>query len=145
MKNYRSLSFLVPLLLFSLTGCSGNVTTVGTVKFADGTPLSEGQIFFQNDKHDFVSLIKPDGTYSIWGVREGDGIPPGTYNVFLKFSYQYLDEIPVDQKFVSAETSGFTAEVAAGKKNRFDFTVEANPLPKGSIKRFQAPGAPAGK
>ena len=145
MRNYRSVSFLIPLLLFSLVGCSGNVTTVGTVKFADGVPLSEGQIIFQNAQHEFLSLIKSDGTYSIWGVREGDGLPPGTYNVFLRFGYQYLDDLPVDPKFVETGTSGFTAEVVAGKKNHFDFVVEKNPLVKGSQRRFQAPTAPAGK
>ena len=145
MRHHHTMGFLMSLLLLSLVGCSGNVTTVGTITFADGTPLSEGQIFFQDDKHEFMSLVKPDGTYSIWGVREGDGLPPGTYNVYLRFAYEYLDEIPVDPKFVDANTSGFTAEVVAGKRNRFDFVVEENPTPAGSIRRFQAPTAPAGR
>jgi hypothetical protein len=145
MKNYRSLSLLVSFSLLLLVGCSGNVTTVGTIKFADGTPLSEGQILFQSAQHEFISVIRADGTYSMWGVREGDGLPPGTYNVFLRFFAEYLDEIPVDPKFVEPSTSGWTAEVEAGKRNRFDFVVEENPLPAGSIRRFQVPTAPPGR
>jgi len=146
MKNYRSLSFLVSLLLFSLVGCSGNVTTIGTVKFTDGTPLSEGQIIYQNDLHEFLSVIKPDGTYSIWGVREGDGIPPGTYSVFLRFpAYEFINQIPVAPKFASADSSGFIAEVVPGKRNRFDFEVEPNLSRADTTRRTEPPTSPQGR
>ena len=137
MKNYHRLAFLVSFLLFSLVGCGSNVTTVGTVTFPDGTPLTEGQILFQNDQHEFLSLIGANGTYSMWGVRQGDGVPPGTYSVFFRFpNYVYLDEIPIDPKFVGAESSGLTAEVVRGRRNRFDFTVTENLLEPGSMPRF---------
>ena len=117
--------FLFIVVIVAATiGCRGNVQSRGTVKFDDGSPLSEGVIYFSTAQNEYFSALKSDGTFSIWAVREGDGLPPGQYLVYVTFP-SILDpkDWPVDKKFTVPETSGWTADVQPGGKNRFEFVV----------------------
>ena len=146
MKNYHCLNFLLPLLLILLVGCGSNVTTTGTITFPDGTPLTEGMIIFQDDLNEFNSNIRRDGTYSMWGIREGDGIPPGAYSVSFRFpNYMFAESAPVSAKFLDPDASGLAAEVSAGKRNVFNFTVEPNPIPPASRREYVEPQGLGGR
>ena len=115
--------FLV-VTVAATVGCSGNVQSVGTVKFDNGSPLSEGRIHFSTPQYEYFSALKSDGTFSIWAVTEGDGLPPGQYQVHLEFP-AILDRgaYPVDQKFTAPNTSEWAADVKPNGKNRFNFIV----------------------
>ena len=116
--------FLVAFFIAAIFGCGDSVRSGGAVKFEDGAPLTEGVIYFSDAQHEFSGRIKNDGSFSIGGIKEGDGLPPGQYQVHVTFP-SILDpkEWPVDKKFTAPETSGLNADVQSGGKNQFDFTV----------------------
>ena len=72
----------VLLLCLFLTGCgSGNVSVTGTVTYSDtGEPVMSGMIVFSSDDVIGRAAIN-NGRYSIGVLRDGDGVPPGTYIV----------------------------------------------------------------
>ena len=117
--------FALLIVLVALSGCgSGGVKSGGAVKFEDGAPLTEGIIYFVDTQSEFSGRIKGDGSYVIGGIREGDGLPPGQYQVYVTFP-AILDpkDWPIDEKFTAPATSGWQAEVKPGGKNQFDFAV----------------------
>jgi len=78
--------FFYALILFSICfviGCGGSVTVKGTVKLADGTPIETGTVIFRNDKEQFSADIQPGGTFSPGRFKDGDGITPGIYQIYL--------------------------------------------------------------
>ena len=80
--KYRSFSLLIIVLL--ATGCSGKVPLGGTVTFSDdGSPLTQGVVYFQSETLVAQGAIKPDGTYRVGTDKLTDGLPYGTYGVFI--------------------------------------------------------------
>jgi len=140
----KKITLIVPILvLIFLAGC-GDPKVTGKVTFSDGTPLPKGVVMFQKD--DFVGSgeIKKDGTYSAGKQKDGDGLPPGKYQVFLAevttfgelrggpgiesstgtLNFEVAPTIDlVPSKYMSASTSGLTVEVK-DKAVKFDITVE---------------------
>ncbi len=122
---------LLPILtLFLCFGCSKYVSVSGKVTYEDGSPVTVGQVAFTDD--DFVSRgeLKPDGTYRLGRIVDGDGIPKGTYKVYLYDAVVY-DAVPggssivkpqVKSHFSDPETSGLTCTVEGATV--FNFTVE---------------------
>lgn len=102
---------------------SNNVQVTGKVSFEDGNPLPEGRIIFQDEQFEYFSDLNPDGTFCLWTVREGDGIPPGNYRVYLRFGNVPDEDLPVMPVFTSPRDSELTARVENGKRNRFEFVV----------------------
>ena len=142
----KNLTILLPLLaIVYLAGC-GDPKVTGKVTFPDGTPLTVGQVMFQKEGFIASGDIKKDGTYSAGKAKDGDGLPPGTYKVFINGASTYdaaeLAEIqeqsansggapvfrtprPINliaTKFESAGTSDLTVEVKGNTK--YDITVE---------------------
>lgn len=72
-------------LLFGFGRSGDGVQVTGKVSFEDGSPLPEGRIIFQDEKFEYFCDLAPDGSFSLWTVREEDGIPPGNYRVYLRF------------------------------------------------------------
>ncbi|MDR0522524.1 MAG: hypothetical protein LBH00_11840, partial [Planctomycetaceae bacterium] len=105
-------------------GCgNGNVKAGGTVKFSSGEAMPAGTVFFETEKNRYMGEIK-DGTFELGGIRPGDGLPAGIYQV----SVQELDMVEnplIAERFRSAATSGISFEVRKGsKKNFFEIVVE---------------------
>jgi len=141
----RVIAILCLFLVVSAVGC-GKCKVRGTVKFADGTPLTGGVVNFTDDVKLFKGEVKKDGTFEMKTVKPGDGIDPGTYKVYLtetlnlvvsdkKSKTSSLDgegsaemdvigksELTVDPKYSDASTSGLTVTVS--KSMTYDITLE---------------------
>jgi len=122
--------FLLLGFVFFATGC-GQPKVTGTVTYSDGTPLERGSVNFQTEKHAAMGAIGKDGRYTIGGVKVGDGVPPGTYMVFITGAMGIdASNVPelqpglamvsgvtaaimplIDMKYERPETSGLTCEV----------------------------------
>lgn len=82
MKNifFMTLSLAAVLIL----GCSNQVRVTGKVTFEDGTPLTEGKVVFDKDtSFQAVGQIQSDGSYTLGSYKVTDGVPRGTYKVYI--------------------------------------------------------------
>lgn len=132
MKKILFTIVLVALAALSF-GCNGNSSLSGKVTFADnGDPVTNGSVFFENDKTRSRATIKPDGSYVVGTLKEKDGLPRGTYLVSVSGGY-LPQEIPegvpydeidfgaiptiseIDEKYAHSSTSGLTLVVDKGK------------------------------
>ncbi|MDR2705132.1 MAG: carboxypeptidase-like regulatory domain-containing protein [Planctomycetaceae bacterium] len=107
--------FLV-LCFLLFCGCGQGKRVGGTVKYEDGTPLTTGIVTFIKMPYQWIGTINTDGSYEMYELKPGDGVPPGTYQVTVSSSTGGSEpEIPVihlvDPKFNDIETSGLTCEV----------------------------------
>lgn len=132
MKNYF---FGLLFLLVCFVGCSGNSQVSGKVTFPDGAPLKKGEVRFVTSTFTGYGSIQDDGTYKISSSGTNDGVPNGSYNVYIinavdqpeiDFSKDPGDAPPpvnlIHSKFGSESTSGLSCEVKG--KTTFDITVE---------------------
>lgn len=72
------------LLLVLMTGCGSNVKFGGRVTFSDDdSPLTSGMVCFQAEGFFVRGEIGKDGNYTLGTVTATDGIPKGTYSVYL--------------------------------------------------------------
>ncbi|HBT77832.1 MAG TPA: hypothetical protein DEB39_13120 [Planctomycetaceae bacterium] len=138
MKRRRLFALALVLLLLVPAGCSGKVHLEGKVTFTDGTPLDLGTVCFETDNFLARGTIRPDGTYDVGSLSDNDGLPPGTYNVYVTGTEKEVardkDDYPVftptvDPKYAGAKTSGLTVTVPAAT-GAFDFQVEPYVPPK---------------
>ena len=118
-------------------GCSPNQRTSGKITFPDGEPLTAGTVIFAKEGFISRSFVKPDGSYDISSVKEGDGVPPGTYKVYVINAMAKVDpndpendamKALVDAKFTSETTTPLEITVPGDKV--FDFTVDRAESPK---------------
>jgi len=147
MKCYNL--FLLFVALLFVVGCSNKVPLSGTVTFSDdGAPLTRGVVFFQSDTLLAQGAIQPNGRYTVGTDRMTDGLPRGTYRIYLvdteiveiiqtatgqidpitgnNVDYRFTDErrTPViDLRYNRADTSGLTFTVD-GRTRTFDIQVE---------------------
>ncbi|MDR3109711.1 MAG: hypothetical protein LBU65_08495, partial [Planctomycetaceae bacterium] len=112
----------------------------GTVKFSDGTPVNFGNVVFCNETHSYYGTIKSDGTYITGGVKEVEGIPDGTYKIYLAATEEVeniygtprgIEELidykvtqRVAAKYRSYETTDLSFEVKPGCPKTYDIVVE---------------------
>ena len=145
-KKY-CISFLFVVCLVPFSACSKQVPMSGKVTFSDDqSPLTCGTVFFETDTFQARGEIKPDGTYTIGTHSEKDGLPPGTYRVFVVGatvqdpSVQPGPNRPpiilplIDPKFETGRTSGLTVNVGPSTK-RFDFSVDPNTTTKTKLEK----------
>ncbi|MCL2623243.1 MAG: carboxypeptidase-like regulatory domain-containing protein [Planctomycetaceae bacterium] len=143
-KNFLTIFALLFSVAF-MAGC-GDPKVTGKVTFPDGAPLTKGQVMFQ--KGGFVGSgdIQKDGTYSAGKLKDGDGLPPGQYQVFITgastFDAAEMEKLsqeatigriptfktprPIDliaTKYMSPRSSDLTVEVNG--RTKYDITVEA--------------------
>jgi len=131
----RIVSFLSSfvILLVVVAGCGDGVKTQGTVKFSDGEPVTSGYVFFSDGTNSGRGEIKPDGTYSMGMLKDGEGLPPGKYKVYVtgtpaRDSADGLHSTPfVDPKFLTYETTPLSIEIVVGKPVTYEVVVERNP------------------
>jgi hypothetical protein len=110
-KHHKLILLFLSLMFISALGCSNAVTVKGKVTFSDGTPLEVGEVVFENDKRTFSGKIQEGGTFSMGQLKDGQGIPPGKYRVYI--SETFLEE------FLTPPGSPFpkTTQLVAAKYN----------------------------
>jgi hypothetical protein len=113
------------VVLFLFSGCGGYVKFGGKVTDSDGNPYTKGYVIFTNENVSARGKLQSDGTYKLDSLKDGDGLMPGKYQVYLSGHHEYPADKAVsdiDVKYESAETSGLSCEVT--HNGHFDFTVE---------------------
>ena len=80
------------------------------------------------------AMIEADGTFTLAGRQEGDGVMAGTYRVRLVGPRNSGDvdsgapiPLPFDKKFLAFETSGLTLEVGTGQA---DLVIDLGAKPR---------------
>ena len=93
MKNNVSkfLAFVCVVAMIACAGCGGRSQVSGKVVFSDGTPLTYGTVNFTNNEVACKGQIEKDGTFKMRTFKPGDGVPPGTYKVFITDTTQFGD------------------------------------------------------
>ena len=133
----NQLSLLIgTFLLFLAVGCSKNYSLTGTITFSDdGSPVPDVAVFFTDGKNVSQGAADKTGKYVVGTLGVKDGIPPGTYKVYIvgaeEIEYEpgpggiSVTKITpyIQRKYYSAETSGLTF-VSDGKTKSFDITLD---------------------
>ena len=129
--------FVLVLAAAVFAGCGGGgVQLTGTVTFYDGEPLEFGTVCFVAGNSMSRGDIGPGGKYRVSTNNPSDGIPPGTYTVYL-INTERTEEVPIGgdgdfrdvtirtvaPKYTSPTTSGLTVTVDRSTRT-FDFQVE---------------------
>ncbi|MDR1141802.1 MAG: carboxypeptidase-like regulatory domain-containing protein [Planctomycetaceae bacterium] len=134
MKKNILLLFLF-LYLISLTfGCgSGKVKLSGHVTFSDDqSPLEKGVVIFENGTYAARGAIDTNGKYIIGSESQRDGLPPGTYKVYITDSEHIIPAVPpafpklepvIHKKYTNAVSTPLSLEVNTSTK-KFDIQVE---------------------
>lgn len=134
-KNIACLYFVLASLLV-LCGCGqGTVNVTGKVTVTDGTPVTGGKVLFSNQEYSASGTIGADGTYSVGGLKDGSGIPAGTYKVRVTGVERPLDkEIRNGPAIILSESlidDGFSTTCTVENKSLvFDIAVPPNPTLK---------------
>jgi len=138
----RLLSLCVPVVICLVSfGCGSGSKVTGKVTFPDETPLTIGKVMFTDSSISAFGTIDKNGNYSMGLLKDGQGIPPGTYKVYITEAMvdgdaslarkdedgnMVIPKVPaVALKFMSADASGLTCEVKG--KTTFDIKVEKLP------------------
>jgi hypothetical protein len=81
----RYFCFLALFVSLCVWGCGNNQVSVsGNITFSDdGSPLTVGTVYFMSDSHLARGDINSNGTYNIGSLSQKDGLPPGTYRVYI--------------------------------------------------------------
>jgi hypothetical protein len=151
MKRYLFI-LLLPFLMIILfiAGCDTKQRLTGKVTFSDGKPLQYGTIYFTSETYLSRATLRNDGTYDVGSLGNKDGLPPGTYKVYIvgavtdgeavlvtdsvapavgddntttpSQSYTYPIIPLIDNKFTKPETTPLEIIIPGAKT--FDFFVE---------------------
>lgn len=114
-----------------LSGCGdSNQRLTGKVTFSDGEPLTVGTVVFSTSALISRANIRPDGTFKTGTHKDGDGIPPGTYKVFIIGAVvpdpgdsSGMGTLPlVAKEFTSEAMTPFTVTIPGSKT--YDIVVE---------------------
>ncbi|MFH1264746.1 MAG: hypothetical protein ABIK89_03420 [Planctomycetota bacterium] len=131
-------AFWLASLVLLAAGCSRGpdvqmVPVQGTVKFTDGTvPQGEtSRIVFEpvaggpNQIRKMASgEIRPDGSFEMMTIKQGDGVIAGKYKVIFEVFKTYLGrESLVPDKYTKPETTPLEVTVEADAKP-FEFELE---------------------
>ncbi|MCL2744580.1 MAG: hypothetical protein FWE67_12080 [Planctomycetaceae bacterium] len=149
-QQYIFYGFIISCLLGG--GCDSKQKLTGKVTFSDGEVLTVGTVVFSTPDFISRSFIKPDGTFNVGTYKAGDGIPPGTYKVFVIEAFESDPHDPsgdslnplVAKEFTTAETTPLSITIPGNKT--FDFAVERAPPLKHSTlpsKRHQLKNSPS--
>ena len=104
-------SLLLSLVL--MIGCGSNVKFGGRVTFSDDdSPLTGGMVCFQAGGFFARGEINADGNYTLGSVTASDGIPKGTYQVYLADTEKIES---VDIVVISPEKGLAEAQASTGR------------------------------
>jgi len=135
---FKKSFYLLPLFLFLVIGCSDASPVTGTVKLADGTPLTAGYLMFESATTNVVGDLDSHGHFSLYQFKPGDHVPPGTYRGVVVFDTSLMDSndqsfsktqggsthLPFPQKYTSFNTSGLTVTVEPKKPVKMDIVLD---------------------
>ena len=128
--NYRFISCALCIVSCAvILGCGGNQSLSGRVTYTDGSPLETGTVCFEAGSFLARGDIKEDGKYTVGSERADNGIPSGTYQVYIMGAEKVpegrlgLPTPLIDKKYSNTATSGLTF-TADGKSRVFDIQVE---------------------
>lgn len=121
-----------PILAVMLLGCGPNQKLTGSVRFSDGEPLTSGTIVFESDTFLARSFIRNDGSFDVGSLKEGDGIPPGRYKVYITGAVESVPDpkTPEGESLIPLVTPEYiqknrtTLEIEIPGEKVFDITVE---------------------
>jgi len=123
MFKYKLILLLfIGVVAIVLTGCNKHVPLKGKVTFADdGSPVGAGVVIFDDGAVRASGPIQRDGTYVVGFEKEGNGIPPGTYQVVISGAVKKLDnptnffpaptEMMIHSKYLYPNSSGLSIVV----------------------------------
>jgi hypothetical protein len=101
----------------------------GKVTYPDGSPATGGEVSLHHvddpNVPSPVGYIQPDGTFTLFTEKPGDGVAVGKYKVAVASptdDYGPKNPRPIDLKFADPKTSGIEFEVKPGA-NTLDVTV----------------------
>lgn len=149
MKNNKLVSFNAPFLgamivcclLLASIGCGKNVAVKGKVVFPDGKPLDVGIVLFEGNGTVARGPLQSDGTFTLSMVKQRDGLPPGTYKVYISGAIRGEETgknvkfdpdgsrpegreiLLIDRKLMSPETSTLSFEVSKSMKQPIEIPV----------------------
>jgi hypothetical protein len=135
-KNILISTFV--FLLFVFAGCSDKVKVSGFVKFPDGEPVKYGKVNFRTTDRTYFGRIDANGYYTPGELKDGEGLPAGTYTVWLtdtvlsepipgkdgEETVRYKETKLVADKHTKPGPDALTFEVKRGGAVNFDITVE---------------------
>lgn len=121
------------LLILGMGGCGpSNMNIHGKVTFADGQPLKKGIVCFESDKVFARGEIDTEGNYTLGSLKENDGLPAGTYRVYINGAHasEGIDAngMPIEKPLISSKYASVTETdlscTVDKNTNRFDIVVE---------------------
>ena len=144
MTMFAKLPFRGLMLCFmvSLVGCSDTIKVRGKVTFSDGEPVTHGCVTFESDSNELaLGMLDNNGNYVLGRHKDGDGIKPGFYKIWLTgtnitqssptatqsgmgMMMNSTTTVTVHPKYQRKDSSGLTFEAKPGGPKTFDFTVE---------------------
>jgi hypothetical protein len=133
-NNFYIVLTLLSAALFLFVGCNnGKVGLSGKVTYTDGTPLTVGEIYFETDTHVARGTLQNNGTYVVGTLSKKDGLPKGTYRVYITGADKLvtgkneiqLPESLIDEKYRKSSTSGLTVDIPTPDA-KFNVIVEPN-------------------
>lgn len=117
-------------MLLCLVGCNKNSQLGGTVTFTDdNSPLTVGSVMFATSSFEAKGIIGADGKYTMGTIDIKDGLPAGTYKVYISGAQEELPNGStrslIDPTYANFATTPLTCDVPANK-NTFDIQVPKN-------------------
>ncbi|MDR2761072.1 MAG: carboxypeptidase-like regulatory domain-containing protein [Planctomycetaceae bacterium] len=126
------LLFIVSALLFCVGCGSGKVPLSGTVTLDDGTPLNVGAVIFATDTFSAKGNIDANGNYVMGTLRTNDGLPAGTYKVYIEgattvitSNKQETSRSLIDDQYSSYDSTPLSCEVPVAN-NTFNIKIPKN-------------------
>lgn len=122
----RKFIYTTACAILLLSGCRDPKVT-GTVKYADGTPLTAGMVVLQNDQSQGIGILKEDGSFSLYQFKPGDGLKPGIYKGYISNAIltdnQGKSRNLIAGKYTNMDDSGIVYDTEINK-GRLDIVVE---------------------
>jgi hypothetical protein len=110
---------VIYVLFLTMIGC-GNPRVTGNVTFSDGTPLSKGQVVFEDEKNTYIGKIQPNGAFRMGVLKDGEGIPSGKYKVAI---YGANDEEIVDPEAAPVVTPLIAPQFRSTKTSGIEYDI----------------------
>ncbi|MDR1494193.1 MAG: YgdI/YgdR family lipoprotein, partial [Planctomycetaceae bacterium] len=121
---------ILPTACLFLAGCGSNqVPLGGKVTFQDGKPLKTGVVCFSTGTFMAEGRLNENGEYTVGSLKDNDGLPPGTYKVYIQGAIEYNAKEQgvslIHKKFTEPNTTPFSFE--AKKSGDKTFNIEVSP------------------
>ena len=116
-KLVKIFALLIVASTLVVGGCGGRSQVTGKVTFSDGSPLTFGTVTFANGQTICKGEIQSDGTYTMRTFKPGDGVPPGTYKIYITDTLQFGDAGKTVTTKASKDDEGAAFQMIGQSKN----------------------------